>query len=132
LLIYQGFLRINFNNTMPLPNAETVVIPAIAEKQFPHLWLSNVIISSSSDTEGRIKIETLPYNGTTGDIADGSNMVSIETSDLWQAVAECPEVQTAMLAIFGAVEPLRAWIKAKKEADEAAAAANIVADTPPI
>lgn len=99
---------------MPLTNPTPVIIPPVEEKQFPHLWLSNIIIHAPAIDRGRVVIETLPYNGTTYEIGSGQDMVSIQTDDLWSAVQEVPEVAQAMGAIFLAIEPLRAWIAAKE------------------
>lgn len=99
---------------MALTNPQTVVIPAVEEKTFPHLWIYNILIHAPTTTSGRIKIETLPYNSDTKEIGSGKDMVAIETGDLWAAVAEVPEAALAMQAIFDAVEPLRAWKEAKQ------------------
>jgi len=105
---------------MPLLNTTTITKPAVAEKTFPHLWITNIIVSAPSTKSGKVKIETVPFNGDTGEIGSGEDMVAIETSDLWEAIGEVPELQTAMGAIFASVEPLRAWIAAKEAARLAA------------
>lgn len=103
---------------MPLDNPNTVVIPAVEEKTFPHLWLSNIVVHAPSATSGRIRVETIPYNADTQEIGSGQDMVALDTSDLWTAVQEVPEVAAAMQAIFDSIEPLRAWIEAKKQETE--------------
>lgn len=95
---------------MPLINPTPIEIPATEPKQFPHVWLSNIIVHAPSTTSGRITIECLPYNGDTGEIGEGKYMQAISTSDLWKAVEEVPEVAQAMGAIFAAIEPLKTWV----------------------
>ncbi len=96
-----------------LTNPNPVITEPIPAKEFPHLWLYNVHVHSPSITSGMVNIETIPYNSDTQELGSGENMVRISTDDLWGAVNEVPEVATAMLAIFNAVEPLRNWIAAK-------------------
>lgn len=101
---------------MALPNTTTITKPAIAEKTFPHLWLSSVIVSAPSLTAGKVNIETLPFNGDTGEIGSGADMIAIKTDELWDAVGEVPEVAAAMGAILAAVGPLRDWVAAREVA----------------
>lgn len=103
---------------MTLDNPNPVTEPAIEEKSFPHLWLYNILVHAPSVESGRIKIETLPYNSDTKEIGGGKNKLVIETSDLWAAVNEVPEVAQAMQSIFQAIEPLRTWIEEKQAADQ--------------
>jgi hypothetical protein len=100
---------------MPLPNPNPVVIPPTPEQDFTDLWLYNIIIHAPSIDSGLIRIETLPYNGDTQEIAGGQYMVPITTDQLWNAVNEVPEVAAAMNAIFAAVEPLRKWIEERNK-----------------
>lgn len=100
---------------MPLPNPNPVIIPPTPEQDFADLWLYNIIIHAPSIDSGLIRIETLPYNGDTQEIASGQYMVPITTDQLWKAVNEVPEVETAMNAIFAAIEPLRNWIDAQHQ-----------------
>ena len=95
-------------------------IPAVAAKSYPHIWLLNVIASAPSMQSGSIRIETLPCNRLTGDIATGDHMEAISTGRLWEAVEHVPEVAAAMHAIFSAVEPLRAWVAAQETSAESA------------
>lgn len=99
---------------MPLPHPNPVEIPATEAKSYPELWLYNIAVHAPTVDSGVIRIETLPCNVATGEIASGDFMVPIQTSDLWAAVNEVPEVQAAMEAIFAAVEPLRAWIASQE------------------
>jgi hypothetical protein len=95
---------------MTLTNPNPVVIPAQPEQTFPHLWLSDIVVSAPSTSEGMIYIRTLPYNQGTQTIGSNNDQVILQTHDLWRAVNEVPEVAQAMGAIFQAVEPLRAWL----------------------
>jgi len=101
---------------MPLPHPNPVEIPATEAKSYPHVWLYNIGVHAPSIDSGSIRIETLPCNVDTGEIANGDYMVPLHTDKLWQAVAEVPEVAAAMEAIFAAVGPLAAWIAAQETA----------------
>lgn len=101
---------------MTLINPTIITTEPIPAKEFPHLWLYNILVHAPSVTTGSITIETLPYNSETQEIGSGSNMVSIQTDDLWKAVNEVPEVAQAMGAIFNAVEVLREWSAQQAEA----------------
>ena len=96
--------------TLPTP----LEIPAVAAKSYPGLWLLNVICHAPAMQSGSIRIETLPCNLATGEIASGEHMTAIQTDRLWQAVNAVPEVAAAMGAIFAAVDPLRAWVAAQE------------------
>lgn len=95
---------------MTLTNPIPVVIPPQPEQVFPHLWLSDIIVSAPTTSEGMIYIKTLPYNQDSKTINKQDGEVILQTHDLWKAVNEVPEVAQAMIAIFQAVEPLREWI----------------------
>lgn len=121
---------------MPINNETTVVVPAITavpEKTYPHLWLTDIHVQAKNNTRGSLRIEAVPYNGDTGEIAEvrGPNKTDkisvIRTEDLWSAVQEVPEVAIAMQCIFDAVDPLKAWLVAKEEEAAAAEAAAIAA-----
>ena len=101
-----------------LTNPNPVTIEPTEAKEYPHLWLYNIIVHSPTPTSGRVCIETLPYNSDTKEIGSGENMVAIQTDDLWAAVDEVPEVAQAMLAIFNAIQPLRTWIDSKQNSVE--------------
>ena len=98
---------------MLIPHPKPLEIPATPAKIFPHVWLYSVMARVPSMDSGSIRIETLPCNVATGEIANGDFMVPIQTDKLWQAAAEVPEVAAAMGAIFTAVGPLRKWIEAQ-------------------
>ncbi len=95
---------------MILNNEQPIIIAATEEKQFPHLWLKNIHINSNSTSEGTINISIAPYNSSTKEIGSGT-IRNVRVRDLWKAVAEVPEVATAMNAIFAAIEPLENWNK---------------------
>jgi hypothetical protein len=95
---------------MPITNPNPIIIPPTPEVTYPHIWLYNVMIHAPSIDTGRITVEALPYNADTQSIASGDYVQKIETSDLWKAVEEVPEVEQAMQAILAAVVPLKNWI----------------------
>lgn len=93
-------------------------IPAVPARVFPHVWLYSVIASVPSMDSGSIRIETLPCNMETGEIAPGDYMAPLATDRLWDAVAQVPEVAAAMSAILAAVGPLHAWIESQSSPTE--------------
>jgi hypothetical protein len=99
---------------MTLTNPNPVVIPPQPEQTFPHLWLSDIIVSAQTTTDGMIYIRTLPYNQDDKVIGNANDQVILQTHDLWKAVDEVPEVAAAMYAIFQAVEPLRTWVNSRQ------------------
>ena len=103
---------------MPINNEITVTVPAITavpEKTFPHLWLTDIHIQASTNTQGVVNIQAAPYNGDTMEVAENGPIEMISTDNLWTAVQEVSSVAFAMHAIFDAVEPLKAWIAANQE-----------------
>jgi hypothetical protein len=95
-----------------LNNNNPIVVPAVSEKQFPHLWLKNIRINSNSPSEGMIMITSVPYNAETKEIGPGV-VKNIMITDLWGAIANVPEAAAAMQAIIAAIEPLEAWNQQK-------------------
>ena len=106
---------------MPIENENTVVIPAVPaveEKTYPHLWLTDIHIQAANTANGIVNIQAVPYNGDTGEVAQDGPVEVISSANLWGAVQEVPEVALAMQAIFDAVEPLKAWIAANAAPEE--------------
>ena len=106
---------------MPIENDTTVTIPAVPaveEKTYPHLWLTDIHIQAANTANGLVNIQAVPYDGNTGDVAKDVTPDVISSDNLWGAVQEVPEVALAMQAIFDAVEPLKAWIAANAPAEE--------------
>ena len=102
---------------MPITNESSVIFPAVtavAEKTYPHIWLTDIQIRSESHSTGYIDISYVPYDGDTLDIVTGHDPITIRTSDLWTAVNEVSAVAVAMQAIFDAVIPLRTWLSERE------------------
>ena len=93
---------------MALNNNQPIVIQAVEEKQFPHLWLKNIHINTNSPSEGMIMITSVPYNDETKEVGPGV-VKNIMITDLWSAIENVPEAAAAMQAIIAAIEPLEAW-----------------------
>jgi hypothetical protein len=96
---------------MPIPHPDPVELSPVESKVYSELWLHNIMIQARDSASGFIQIEALPYNSEINEIGPSEHRVIISTPDLWEAVAEIPEVRVAMGAIFQAVEPLRVWIE---------------------
>ena len=90
---------------MPISNTDLVIIPATDEKQFPHLWIRSIRINAPTTTQGRAMFELCPYDSDTQEILNQPRLVIID--DLWAKVNESVEFQTAMAAIFAAVETIK-------------------------
>jgi hypothetical protein len=99
---------------MTITNPTPIVIPPTPQQEFPHLWISDIVVHAPTVDKGFIHIETKPYNQETKAIGTDAFRSIIRTDDLWAAVNEVPEVAQAMFAIFQAVDPLRAWLESKK------------------
>jgi hypothetical protein len=100
---------------MPIVNPNPVVVPPTPEVVYPYIWLYNIMIHAPAIDTGRITIETLPYNADSQAIGGGDYIQTIQTDQLWKAVAEVPEVAAAMQAIIDAVEPLNNWINLQNQ-----------------
>ena len=99
---------------MTITNPTPIVIPPTPQQEFPHLWISDIVVHAPTVDSGFIHIETKPYNQETKTIGADAYRTIIRADDLWAAVNEVPEVAAAMYAIFQAVDPLRAWLESKK------------------
>jgi hypothetical protein len=95
---------------MTITNPTPIIIPPTPQQEFPHLWLSDIVVHAPTAENGFIHIETRPYNQDTKAIGSHDYHTVIKTDNLWAAVNEVPEVAAAMFAIFQAVDPLRAWL----------------------
>ena len=104
---------------MAIPNKTPLTQPATAEKLFNAIWLTDIRILAPSSSQGSIRIKHQPFNSSTGEI-EGSreNTHVIQTSKLWLASSEVPEVAAAMQAVFDAVPALEAWLDSKNPPDE--------------
>jgi hypothetical protein len=90
---------------MAISNTAPVVIPATDEKEFPHIWIRSIRINAPSTTQGRAMFELCPYDSATGEILNQPRIVAI--NDLWAKINESTEFQTAMAAIFAAVDTIK-------------------------
>lgn len=97
---------------MLIPNQNPLVIPAVAEKTFPHMWIKNINIVSNSKTHGVLQFTLSPYNGQTDEVHD-SILKTIMVDDLWKAIEEVPELGLAFVKIMEAVTPLEAWLQSQ-------------------
>ena len=98
---------------MAITNKSPLTVPATAAKEFPHIWLRTIKVLTPSAERGTIEIQSRPYNGETGEIADGPTETI--SCSAWEAAANVPEVALAMGAIFEAVPALEEWVAAQEE-----------------
>lgn len=90
---------------MAILNTENIIIPAVQEKTYPHLWIKNINIHAKDETTATAFFQLCPYNSETKEILDESKTIFID--DLWAKVNESPEFQQAMQAIFAAVNTIK-------------------------
>ena len=100
---------------MPITNETPINIPAIPAKTFEELFIYNLVVHAPTPSSGRIRVELLPFNGSTGEFGPSERLQVLETNDLWKIVAEVPEVQIAFGAIINAIPAVKTWIKAQEE-----------------
>ena len=94
--------------------AETPYVqPAVTAKEYASLWLTSIVIMAPTTTTGIVRISALPYDVDSNTIGPNSGVEVVVTDQLFDAVAEVPEVAAAYAAIVNAVAPLRAWIAAR-------------------
>lgn len=99
---------------MPLPLPEPVTRPAIEAKEYPFVWLYNVIIHAPGPAhEARVQVEVLPM-AADGDLL-WSAMDTIKSEEFMRAIAEVPEVAAAYQATLAAVLPMKAWVAKRAE-----------------
>lgn len=108
---------------MPIPSPSPLTVPAVAEKTFPHLWISEFRAVSPDSSSGSVKFKVTPYDDVSDEIADDDHSTSFSVP-LWELVAEVPEAALAMQAVFDAYPAIRAWHEARLAAAAAAAAEN--------
>lgn len=100
---------------MPILSDTPLEIPATTKKVFDQLFIYNLVAHAPSITTGKIRLELLPFNSTTGDLGPSANMTTLETNELWKCIAEVPEVKAAFDAIIDAIPALKVWIAAQEE-----------------
>lgn len=113
---------------LPLPDGETVIIPPAEAVTASNRWVTCIVIRCPGPTyEGMIQLEYSPMTDT-GKLlsrdAEGNDLSKqIKIDDLFAACAAKPEIAATMQAILGSIPVAEAYIKEKKEAEEAAAKA---------
>lgn len=99
---------------MNIESPNPIVFPAAPEKTFPHLWIKRLLLSSEGVDNGRMEAEFQPYNAETKEIGPSAFNTTFSTGDLWDAIAEVPEVAAAYSAILASVAPMIAWLENRK------------------
>jgi hypothetical protein len=91
-----------------------VTTPALAEKTFESMWILDLAIRAHSLESASIYINTSPFNSETGEILKSDQTPT--RCDLFDAVANVPEVAQAYGAIMLAVPALAEYVEAKEAA----------------
>lgn len=104
---------------LPIIQLDTpVTVPAVPARTYPLLWLQALSVSTvPSDTvtgAGNIELTICPMAADgSGDILGESREV-IQTSEMWLAISQVPELQQAIGANLVAAVALKAWVAARK------------------
>lgn len=86
---------------------EPQVIPAVAEKQYDKIWMSQLIIQSESPaTPVRAMATFLWYKTTTNGVEVGSQTKAIVIEDLYTAAATNASLGTALQMVMDAIKRL--------------------------
>lgn len=100
---------------MPIRLDQPIEKPAVPSKIYDAVWLYNLIATCPTITTGGATLEILPFNSQTGEIGPSNLGFTITTNDLFTAVAQVPEVQTAFTAVLNCILPLKAWVDAQNQ-----------------
>ena len=102
---------------MPIPLDTPYVEPAKTKQTFKHLWVLDLQVRAHTGGEqDKIYLNICPFNETSGEKA--LNSAEEIRLDLWDAVANVPEAQAAMEAIFAAIPALKSYHKSKLPAPD--------------
>jgi len=73
------------------------------------MWVSLLTISAPSTSSGRLQLETVPYNATTGEIGPAEGMKTIFTDNLFAVLSHPAAIKSraAYAAILAAIPELR-------------------------
>lgn len=104
-------------SAIPFPG-DAPTTPAIAEKTFPHAYVTELAINARSNGDAdTLYCVVTPYDANTGEMLP-QQAIEIRTP-LWAAVAAVPELQAAMGAILAAVGPTVAFVNTPEPEPEA-------------
>ena len=104
-----------------IPNPNPITVPSVESKTYDQQWVYTLNVMAPSVGNGRIAIELLPFNSTTGELGGGDLVQTTSTDKLFDAIEAVPELKTAFDAVLAAVGPTSEWIAAQ----EAAAAEEV-------
>ena len=115
---------------MPITLDTPVVKEAIASKNFPIMWIYNLLFHCPSPTVtqetgiegedpilvGRLMLEAFPMAEDGELYTDGK--ITIDTNELYAVIANVPEAAAAFSSILAAVKPTQAYLAARAELRE--------------
>lgn len=90
---------------------DTPIVITPEPKTYDGIWFTS-IVSNSSPVDGYFRVESKPYNTTTGEIMPGDCDV-FSTSDFWDVVNNVPEAEIAMSAMIEAIPKIKEYIANK-------------------
>lgn len=111
-------------NKIEIPDGEEVITDPVPEKIHDKRWFLEFLLRSTSlRSSGYVAFTYCPWTGNPQDdplvqVNGVSNIRRVETSELWQAMQEVPEVAAAIEALKAAVVPLENWLKNKEIENE--------------
>lgn len=95
---------------MPISLDEVVISPQIQAKEYPYLWIYNLIIHAPSPTSARATIEYYPM-AADGELYVQGGVRKLEAADFFKCLQEVPEVALAYQAVMASIMPMKAWIE---------------------
>jgi hypothetical protein len=103
-----------------LKESEKLVIPAKEQVTLDKLWIKQIVIQTPSPLmEGSIKMEYGAWSGNPAEDAvwrdaDGNDITkTVNITDLYASMAECPELYTVFQSILAAIKPMEVYLEEK-------------------
>lgn len=92
---------------------DSPVVVNTETKVYDGVWITGFVANFPSTTDGYIRIETKPFNTSTGEILNTEPKI-ISSDKIWKIIDEVPEAQMAMGHIINAIPKIEEWINANK------------------
>ena len=111
---------------MPIILDTPATKPAVEEKQFPIMWIYNLLFHCPSPTvtketgiegedpilAGNLKLEAFPM-AEDGELLTSAK-IDINTDELYAVIRDVPEAAQAFSMILSAVQPVQAYLAARQ------------------
>jgi len=101
-----------------IPNPNPLILPAIPEKTFPAIWISEFRATAPGPDAGSVTFRWRPYDPESKTLAPAEHTQSMSLP-LWELAQEVPEAAQAVGAVFAAFEAAVQWQQARIAAAQA-------------